>query len=184
MSHTRDTTRRRAQHPAHGQVPAYWDGILQAFEEGASLDPWRAYMRRVYGRLVSVWLPTTDLALKTDLFEEAITDHHVLGELGPGNIGIDCSLAIADAARKRLGGRYRVVVGDLRSLPFRARCLGRILAGSSLDHFAEKREIDIALAELIRVLEPGGVLVVTFDNPHNPAVWLRNRMPFWWLNRI
>jgi len=33
------------------------------------------------------------------------------------------------------------------------------------------------------VLGPGGTLVLTLDNPHNPVVWLRNHLPITWLNR-
>jgi SAM-dependent methyltransferase/RimJ/RimL family protein N-acetyltransferase len=175
---------RTGRQPTGADLPAYWDQILHAFNRPTPFDPWYAYMRRVYGRLVATWLPASGLALKTDLFEEAITPHHVLGELGPGSIGIDWSPEIVQAARKRLGQAYHVVVADVRHLPLRAASLGRILAGSSLDHFVDKRDIAVALTELARVLKPGGALVVTFDNPHNPVVSLRNRLPFAWLHRL
>jgi SAM-dependent methyltransferase len=164
--------------------PAYWDGILYEVADATPIHAWRAYMKRVYGRLVAAWLPVAATGLKTDLFEEAVTPHHVLGSLGPGSVGVDCSPGIAHAARKRLGREYHVVVGDLRRLPIRSRSVGRILAGSSLDHFLDSADIEIALAELARVLAPGGTLVVTFDNPHNPVVALRNWLPFSWLHRI
>src|SRR5207249_1267120 len=102
-------------------------------------------------------------------------------------IGIDCSLATVLAARERLRrtGAHRVfVVADLRAIPLRAGAVGHILAGSSLDHFPDKTDIATSLSELARVLSPGGTLVVTFDNPHNLAVWLRNHLPFAWLNRL
>ena len=164
----------------------YWDRILDEFAHAPALDPWRAYMRRVYGRLITEWIGPSapGPALKTDLFEEAITPHHVLGDLGPGSFGIDCSPAIASAAQKRLGSAHHFLVADLRKLPIRDGALGSILAGSSLDHFTDRRDIDVCLAELARALKPGGVLVVTFDNPRNPIVWLRNILPFKWLNRI
>jgi SAM-dependent methyltransferase/GNAT superfamily N-acetyltransferase len=170
--------------PTGAELPAYWDQILHAFPRSTPFDPWYAYMQRVYGRLVAAWLPAPGPALKTDLFEEAITPHHVLGELGPGSIGIDWSSEIVQAARKRLGPAYHVVVADLRHIPLRTASVGRILAASSLDHFVDKRDIAVALTELVRVLKPGGTLVVTFDNPHNPVVSLRNHLPFAWLHRI
>lgn len=175
---------RIGRQPTGAELPAYWDQILQAFHRPTPFDPWYAYMQRVYGRLVATWLPASGLGLKTDLFEEAITPHHVLGALGPGSIGIDWSWEIVQAARKRLGKAYHVVVADLRHLPLRTASLGRILAASSLDHFVDKRDIAVALTELARVLRPGGALVVTFDNPHNPVVSLRNRLPFAWLHRM
>jgi SAM-dependent methyltransferase/GNAT superfamily N-acetyltransferase len=175
---------RSGRQPIGADLPAYWDQILRAFDRPTPFDPWYAYMRSVYGRLVATWLPTSGPALKTDLFEEAITDHHVLGKLGPGSIGIDWSPEIAQAARKRLGDSYRVVVADVRHIPLRTASVGRILVASSLDHFIDKRDIAVALTELVRVLKPGGALVATFDNPHNPVVSLRNRLPFAWLHRI
>jgi SAM-dependent methyltransferase len=146
-------------------------------------------MQRVYERLVGRWLPPSSAGrgLKTDLFEEAVTSRHLLPTLGQGSVGLDCSPATVVAARERLRaavGRHLFVVGDLRAIPLRANAVARILAGSSLDHFQHKADIATSLAELARVLSPGGTLVLTFDNPHNPAVWLRNRLPFAWLNRV
>jgi len=169
-----------------GTEADYWDRVLDDFRRAPAVDPWRGYMRRVYGRLIADWLstPVAGPAIKTDLFEEAITSDHVLGDLGPGSVGLDTSPAIVRAARARLGAAYHFVVTDLRHLPFRNGCVGRILAGSSLDHFPESRDIDVCLAELARILTPGGVLVVTFDNPANPLVRLRNGLPFAWLHRL
>ncbi|MBI4532216.1 MAG: GNAT family N-acetyltransferase [Candidatus Latescibacteria bacterium] len=167
----------------------YWDHVVEEIRRGVSLCVWRAYMRRVYQRLVWDWLPAPEVGrgLKTDLFEEAVTSHHLLPDLGPGSVGVDSSLTVVRAARKRLGGAGEpclFIVGDLRRLPLRSGCVMRILAGSSLDHFPERRDIAVSLAELARVLAAGGTLVITFDNPHNPIVWLRNWLPFAWLNRL
>lgn len=166
----------------------YWDHTVEETRRGASLGAWRAYMRRVYQRLVRNWLSRrSGRGLKTDLFEEAITPHHLLPDLGPSSIGVDCSPAVVRAARERLaamGEPYLLLVGDLRWLPLQSRSVMRILAGSSLDHFPDKADIAVSLAELARVLAPGGTLVITFDNPHNPIIWLRNRLPFACLNRL
>jgi SAM-dependent methyltransferase/RimJ/RimL family protein N-acetyltransferase len=167
----------------------YWDEVLTETLATMPIEPWRAYMCRVYADLIARWLPPPNggIGLKTDLFEEAITSHQLLSELGSGSVGLDCSLAIVAAARARLnasGVRHRFVVGDLRQVPLRSGCIGRVLAGSSLDHFADRGDIATGLAELARTLAPGGVLVLTLDNPHNPIVWLRNHLPFGWLNRL
>ena len=37
--------------------PGSWDEAAAAALAGPSLDAWRDYMRRVYGRLVAVWVP-------------------------------------------------------------------------------------------------------------------------------
>jgi SAM-dependent methyltransferase len=169
--------------------PAYWDEVVAAHRRGTPLDAWRGYMQGVYARLLRRWVPAAaeGRGLKTDLFEEAVSPHHLLDALGPGSIGLDHSPAAVRAARERLRGvgrQHLFVVADVRAIPLRAGAVGHILAGSSLDHFQDKADIAASLAELARVLRPGGTLVVTFDNPHNPAVWLRNRLPFGWLHRL
>jgi SAM-dependent methyltransferase len=146
-------------------------------------------MSRVYSGLMARWLPvsSTGISLKTDLFEEAISSHEVLSRLGADSIGLDVSPAVVSRARQRLrslGGRHRFVVGDLRRVPLRSGSVNRVLSGSSLDHFRNKEDTETGLAEVTRVLAPGGLLLVTFDNPRNPAVWLRNRLPFAWLHRL
>jgi SAM-dependent methyltransferase/GNAT superfamily N-acetyltransferase len=168
---------------------SYWDEIGLATRQAAPIDTWRRYMRRVYGRLLRDWLPTSgnDLRLKTDLFEEAVSAYSLLGDLGPGSIGIDYSPVIAAAAHERLlksGGHHRVVAADVRQIPFRSGSIRCIFSGSTLDHFSVKSDIGISLGELARILAPEGVLVITFDNPHHPIIWLRNRLPFAWLNRL
>jgi SAM-dependent methyltransferase len=168
--------------------PVYWDAVI-AERRRPSLDAWYAYMRRVYTRLIDAWIPCAGLGggLKTDLFEEAITQYSLLPHMGVDSLGIDCSVAVVRAAQARLQARGRhclLVVGDLRQLPIRSASLQYVLSGSSLDHFSCQDEIAICLGELHRVLVAGGTAVFTFDNPHNPIVWLRNRLPFTWLKRI
>jgi SAM-dependent methyltransferase/GNAT superfamily N-acetyltransferase len=167
----------------------YWDEVVADALAAPPIEAWRAYMRRVYASLVARWLPPVSggLGLKTDLFEEAVSSHHLLSTLGPGSVGLDYSPAVVRAARKRLatgGGRHRFVVGDLRRIPLRTASMARILAGSSLDHFAKRGDLAEGLAELARVLAPGGMAILTFDNPENPLVWVRNHLPFSWLHRI
>lgn len=167
----------------------YWDEVLQEMGHQHISETWYTYMRAVYGRLLHEWLPDSPAgrSLKTDSFEEALSTQPVLQDLGAESIGIDCSLAIVQMARERLRkreDRHQFVVGDLCQLPFRPETLASILAGSSLDHFPEKEDIATSLAELVHALAPGGILIATFDNPHNPLIWMRNRLPFPFLSRF
>ncbi|MFQ5912204.1 MAG: class I SAM-dependent methyltransferase [Nitrospinota bacterium] len=167
----------------------YWDQVLAKTSRGDPMDTWRAYMQRVYKRLLLDWSPSDKhgRGLKTDLFEEALSPHHLLPDLGPGSVGVDCSFAVVRAAKERLSKRstqYLLMVGDLRQIPLQSEAVEFVVSGSSLDHFPDKAEIATSLAELARVLAPGGTLVITFDNPQNPVVWLRNHLPVVWLNRL
>ena len=175
---------KRASLPNH-----YWDAIVEETQSQKSLDIWRRYSQRVYRRLISDWLPSTNKGrcLKTDLFEEAVTPHNLLQDLGARSIGMDISHSVVQRARRRLTGNSNpplCLVGDLRQLPLASGAISQIISGSSLDHFTDKADIATCLAEFKRVLAPGGVLILTLDNPENPVIWLRNHLPFVWLNRL
>lgn len=164
----------------------YWDHVVETFSTRPPLNVWRQYMNEVYSGLILHWFPTNSgNSFKTDLFEEAVSQHSPLLQMGAGTIGFDHSLGMAQAAQQRLAKNgHPLVVGDLRRLPLRTESFQRILSGSSLDHFLIKSDIKVSLQEVARVLALGGVLVLTLDNPHNPIVWLRNHLPFRFLNRL
>ncbi len=181
--------------PSARSGATHWDRVAADFGLHDPTLTWRAYMQAVYRDLMQRWLVPDEhrgaagggVTLKTDLFEEAVTLHHLFDALGPEGLGVDLSATVVRAAAQRttkFGACPRVLVADLRELPFATASLHRVLSGSSLDHFERKTDIAIALGEIARCLDPLGCLVVTFDNPHNPIVWLRNRLPLRWLSRI
>jgi len=63
-----------------------------------------------------------------------------------------------DGPTAATGGSGRGCVGDARSLPFPSACFDRIIAAEVLEHIPED---DVAMAELARVLRPGGTMAVT-----------------------
>lgn len=163
----------------------YWDEVVAEIQDSRPMHAWRAYMHRVYQRLIHDWLdPKGKVALKTDLFEEAVTPFCPLSDLGENAIGIDISWKVAHSARENSNHSNRFLVADLRNIPFQAGFVDRILSGSSLDHFSETADLDKGLSELARILRPGGILVLTLDNPHNPLIWIRNHLPFRLLNEL
>lgn len=193
MRPTSDSERRNLARPADASAPdpgtAYWDEVAEKIQAGPPLNEWRYYMRSVYRRLLRNWVKDIDRSrgLKTDLFEEAVSPYHLLSDLGPQSVGIDCSLTIVRVTRERLQANVAqqpVLTADLRQLPFQSDVFQYILSGSSLDHFARKDDIAVSLAELARVMTPQAVMVITFDNPHNPLVRLRNSLPFALVHRL
>lgn len=63
-----------------------------------------------------------------------------------------------DEAVSSSGGRGAALVGDARRLPFADGAFDRVIAAEVLEHIAEDR---LVIAELVRVLRPGGTIAVT-----------------------
>ena len=72
--------------------------------------------------------------------------------------GVDLSVPMVALARRRVpGGAW--AAGDARRLPFRSAAFAAVVAYYSLQHLP-RSELAGALAEVTRVLQPGGTLVV------------------------
>jgi SAM-dependent methyltransferase len=172
----------------------YWDSIVTESDVEGSEDLWRGHMKELYQGLQERWgrnARPRGRILKTDLYDEAISPHNLLSLLGgrcDRIVGTDLSLEIARAARRRMavqpGGWGSVAVSDARNLAFRSCVFDEVVSNSTLDHFSRKGDIDQSLRELRRVMRPGATLTITLDNPWNPLVFLRNRLPYRFLRSL
>jgi SAM-dependent methyltransferase len=157
---------------------SYWDGIGHHWSD-QQLSPWRQFTDRQQLALIQEWLPlpvaTPFSLLKTDLFDEVAHRGVVEGLLrhGLAVIGIDVSPVIVDEAVARNPGLHGLMA-DVRQLPFASEHFDAVFSGSTLDHLQSSTDIAAALAELGRVLKPGGRFILTMDNPENPLIRLRN----------
>ena len=127
------------------------------------------------------------VVLKTDLFEEAWGADRIFNDLFPDTclaVGIDLNGQTALAAHRRNAPAFQSVVCDVRRLALRSASLDVVVSTSTLDHFESLEDIGRSLDEMTRVLRRGGVLLITLDNPRNPAYhllrWMSSRgwMPF------
>ncbi len=148
---------------------------------------WRTHSDAVNAALLNRWLPESSLGciLKTDLFDEAVHDG-LIPSLIPRSgqlFCIDISFVIHQLARRRYPV-LQTASADVRKLPFKAESFDGIVSNSTLDHFESMEELRAALQEIRRVMRPGGHLILTLDNPANPIVYLRNRIPSGLLRRI
>ena len=81
-----------------------------------------------------------------------------LVELGLRVVGMDPAQRMLLVARRRTGNG-RVLCGDMRALPLRSGSLSGVVAFYSV-HNLPRRTLGTTLAEIHRVLEPSGTLVV------------------------
>lgn len=155
---------------------AYWDGISNRLIGHYYHDAVVGQIKReAHLGLIARWCGDLrgKVVLKTDLFEEAHGSDQFLFELPEDavRVGLDIAPLIVRRAAKQasaVGAKPpSLLAGDVLALPFREGSVDVIVSNSTLDHFPERRLIERALGELHRALKPGGVLVVTFDNPRS-----------------
>jgi len=155
-----------------------WDAAAAEWP-GGDAPLWRLQSDAVNGRLLERWLPPRlDSVLKTDLFDEFVSPG-LLPELRRRArvvTGIDLSAEVVTGAGER-NPAPELIRADVRELPFPDMSFDAVVSNSTLDHFEGPHDVRLALREISRVLVPGGRLVLTLDNPWNPAIALRNRLP-------
>ncbi len=164
----------------------YWDESAELWRRRAPQRLWRRHSDAENTALLERWLPSrAGNVLKTDAWDEAVGNglYPFLVTRASDVVAIDVSPAVVAAARDRHPG-LRCQVGDVRKLEFADSSFDTVVSNSTLDHFGSREEIAIALAELRRVLRPGGELVLTLDNPLNPFIALMRTLPRGRLNRV
>lgn len=106
--------------------------------------------------------------LKTDLWDEAKNTRILAWAAARGAraYGVDISeptVILAHAAFH--GHRLHGAVGDVRELPFADNSFDAIYSMGTIEHFAETER---AVAEMARVLKPGGRAIIGVPNRHDP----------------
>ncbi len=86
--------------------------------------------------------------------------------------GVDFAPAYVEIAK---ASGLDAMVGDLEHLPFPARTFALVVAADVLEHVLDLNRV---VAELLRVLRPGGVLVVRSPDRENLAPYLTDANPY------
>ena len=134
------------------------------------------HKRKTYLNLLARWADITAMhrILKTDLFAEAFDVEQFLFDLAQDNsniIAFDVASNIVALAKSNAechgvkGGEY--LCCDVKHIPLQDNSVDLIISDSTLDHFPTETDIITALKELGRVLQPGGVLILSIDNDKN-----------------
>ncbi len=173
--------------PPAGADGERWDDVAARHLLHAGHGRWRRYCDGLYAALIEEWAggARVSRALKTDLFDEAVGDGLVdtLHGLSDEVHGVDISPVIAEAAKARHSA-IDARVDDVRRSGYPDEHFDLVVSNSTLDHFATREELERSLAEIYRLLAPGGRLVISLDNLANPVIALRQILPFGLLHRL
>jgi SAM-dependent methyltransferase len=162
---------------------AQWDAVARTIGdlEGAATT---AYYRRAEERLLRRAFGDVRRrrVLKLDLWNEAFNTRilHWLQREGAEAWGLDLSRLVAARARenaRRAALPLHLLRADIRELPFADGSFDALYTMGTIEHIDEYRQ---ALAEVTRVLRPGGRAVIGVPNLWDPflrplMVWLLDR---------
>ena len=157
----------------------------------ASFRRWNEAMARKYdpemfhrhpNRLVR-WIEARRVRAIISLLTIRLTDGVLEVGCGAGNIlegvrarmrcGIDLSSFVLSKAKERLGPGGHLQLADAEAIPYRSASLERVFCSEVLEHVQDPRQV---MAEMVRVLKPTGVAVVSVPNEsliNTLKLWLR-----------
>jgi SAM-dependent methyltransferase len=126
----------------------------QILREHLAELPWhRVITRSIEARILA------DVPFPRPMLDVGIGDGHFASVVFPGGVdaGIDPGWAETVEARRR--GVYRIVVnGSSLAIPFESASFASVLSNCVLEHI---QDLDTTLAEIARVLKPGGLFACT-----------------------
>ena len=155
--------------PEREEYVEFWRGVGREFPslKGARSTAYYreceiAVCRRFFPRLAGARV------FKTDLWDEAKNTEILdwMADQGAEVFGIDLSLPTVGAARRVIGARCQGLVrGDVRAIPFGDGSFDYVYSMGTVEHFPETTR---AIAEIFRVLKPGGRAVLGVPNRLDP----------------
>ncbi|MEO6222221.1 MAG: methyltransferase domain-containing protein, partial [Vicinamibacterales bacterium] len=159
----------RGTHVGDPGYQRFWHDVGESFPSltGAAST---AYYFESEKRLIAEAVPSLANrdVLKTDLWDEAKNTRILLwvADQGARVYGVDISEPIARQAQHAFAdGALSPVVTDVRRLPFCDGSFDVIYSMGTIEHFAET---EATVAELARLLRPGGRLILGVPNRHDP----------------
>ncbi|MEP6917900.1 MAG: class I SAM-dependent methyltransferase [Acidobacteriota bacterium] len=149
----------------------FWAGVGERFPDLAGAASTTYYAENERRLFTEHFPPLQGLSiLKTDLWDEAKNTRILAWAAGRGAraYGVDISAPTVMQARTAFtegAGSLRSAVGDVRDLPFADNTFDAIYSMGTIEHFDETER---AVAEMARVLKPGGRAIIGVPNRHDP----------------
>jgi ubiquinone/menaquinone biosynthesis C-methylase UbiE len=93
---------------------------------------------------------------------------------GPKIIGVDISKTMVDFCSESFPVNFRACIADITELPFADSSFDKVICNGTIEHVENPEK---AIKELVRVLKPGGIILVSATNSwslYAPIKILRN----------
>lgn len=156
-----DTVNRRAFHEP-GEFKAWNDAMVEKYDLEQFHNHPSPFVRFVENKRIRRILALLAARPGDRVLEIGCGAGHVLARVPAGRrFGIDLAESLLGKAARRLGGPLGLVQGDAQHLPFRDRVWDRVYCTEVLEHIPSP---GAALAEIGRIVAPGGVAVVSVPN--------------------
>ena len=160
-------------HKAPRKYQSFWERVGELFPDLGGAASTRYYAHNEQ-RLFTEHFPAMDglTIFKTDLWDEAKNTRILVwaGQHGAHVFGIDISEPTVRQARASFGDEpggapLHGVAGDVRDIPFKDDSFDAVYSMGTIEHFAATER---AVAEMARVLKPGGRAIIGVPNRHDP----------------
>ncbi len=142
-------------------------------------------IRFVERRRVEVIFKLLDLRADDPVLEVGCGAGNVIERASSGRLfGVDLSTSILTKAKRQLGLQVYLFQGDAQNLPCRSEAFQHVICSEVLEHLLDP---SVAIAEMERVLKPGGSAVISIPNElwinRIKRVLIRLRAFQWFVNR-
>jgi SAM-dependent methyltransferase len=161
------------------EVKAWNDAMVVKYDLDRFHDHPSPLVRFVESRRIAVIFRLLDARPSHRVLEVGCGAGHLLARLPAGRaVGVDLAESVLARTAVRLGGRAVLAQGDAGALPFAAGAFDRVYCSEVLEHLVDPRA---AVAEIVRVLKPGGVAVLSVPNEAliNRAKAMLRRLGLW-----
>lgn len=148
----------------------FYESFAEDWDERMDRDELGKRMRLIFGRLLREedvrGKRALDAGAGTGLFSRALADR------GARLVSLDVGEKLLERVRAKCPAE--TVVGSVLDLPFPANAFDLVLGTEVIEHTTDPRR---AVAEMARVLAPGGRLLITVPNRlWHPAILLANAL--------